>query len=133
MGYLAFPLNVRYGLGAGPAEAYVFAGATFGALLTADQKRESPGGDVDTDVKSALAGFLVTVDLGGGIGYRLNDRLSAGADVRYSLGVTDVAKSDPALAVKSWHTNGLQLIVGISYRFGAVTPAPDRTSNYARN
>ena len=116
MSYLAFPLHARYGLGAGPAEAYVFAGVTVGALLGSSQKRD------DTDAEGSfakLADLEVSLDLGAGIAYRATDRISAGADLSYSLGLNDVGTAS-TVGLGNWHTNGVQILGLVSYRFGAV-------------
>jgi opacity protein-like surface antigen len=121
LGYLAFPVAVRYDLGAGAAEAYVLGGATLGALLSATQRRAS--GD-ELDVKDRLAGLEVTLDLGAGIGYRLSPHVTVAAEVTYSLGLTQVAGADAAVDVKPWKSNTVQLVGGLTYTFGARPESP---------
>ena len=118
MSYLAFPLHARYGLGAGPAEAYVFAGVTFGALLGSSQKRDDTGAGGNF---AKLADVEVSLDLGAGIAYRASNRVSVGADLSYSLGLNDVG-SQSTVGLGNWRTNGVQILGFVSYRFGAVTP-----------
>ena len=125
LSYVALPINVRYGLGAGLAEAYVFAGTTLAALVSANQHRDDTG--ADTDVKSHLSTFEITLDLGAGIGYRVSPKISATVEVRYSLGLNQVAGNDPALAVGSWKTNTIQIVGGLVYSFGAGKTEPTPT------
>ena len=123
MSYLAFPLHARYGLGAGPAEAYVFAGVTLGALVGSSQKRDDTGAEGSF---AKLADLQVSLDVGAGIAYRATDRISVGADLSYSLGLSDVG-SQSAVGLGNWKTNGVQILGFVSYRFGAVTarsPSP---------
>lgn len=123
MSYLAFPLHARYGLGAGPAEAYVFAGATLGVLVGSSQKRDDTGAEGSF---AKLSDVQVSLDLGAGIAYRATERISVGADLSYSLGLNDVG-TQSTVALGNWKTNGVQILGFVSYRFGAVTspsPAP---------
>jgi opacity protein-like surface antigen len=119
LGYLAFPVNVRYDLGAGAAEAYVVGGASFGVLLAATQRRAS---GEELDVADRLAGLEVTLDLGAGIGYRVSPHVTVAAEVTYSLGLTQVAGADAAVDVKPWKSNTVKLAFGLTYTFGAGRP-----------
>lgn len=128
LGYLQIPVSVRYLLGAGPAEAYVVGGATLGFLTSATQ---TPDGGVDTDVKGALSSVAISLDLGAGIGYRVLPHVTAALEVGYSLGLNEIAGSDPVLAVKSWKMSSVQIVVGLTYTFGkprAVAPVPQTAS-----
>jgi opacity protein-like surface antigen len=118
MSYLAFPLHARYGLGAGPAEAYVFGGVTVGALVGSSQKRDDTGASGSF---ASLADVLISLDLGAGIAYRATDRVSVGADLSYSLGLTDVGTAS-TVGLGNWKTNGVQILGFVSYRFGTVEP-----------
>jgi opacity protein-like surface antigen len=115
LSYLALPLNLRYQLGTGSPSVYLFAGTTLGALLAANERSQ---GGAERDVKDQLSGVEVTLDLGGGIVYRMTPNLGVNLDVRYALGLSKVAQDSAVLDVSSWKTNTVQIVLGVTYRFG---------------
>jgi hypothetical protein len=119
LSYLTLPINLRWDLGSGPTLAYLFAGTTFGALLAATEQHQ---GAASTSVKGDLHDLEVTLDLGFGIGYRLTPAIAIVFDVRYSLGLTQVAADRAALDVSSWTSRTIQMVAGIAYTFGARPP-----------
>jgi opacity protein-like surface antigen len=125
--YIQIPVNLRYLLGAGPAEAYVLGGATLGFLTGATQTLALDTGPSETDVKDALSKVAVSLDIGAGIGYRVLPHATASLEVAYSLGLNEIAGTGPTLAVKSWKMTSVQILIGLTYNFGparAVTPIP---------
>ncbi len=120
LSYLALPVNLRYELGAGATEAYLFGGATLGVLIGGSQTRAT---GEDTDVKGALTAVEVTADIGAGIAYRLAPSISVALDVRFSLGLNDVAPAAAAIDVKPWSLQTIQILVGSVYTFGAAAPS----------
>jgi len=118
LSYLSFPVSLRYELGAGAAEAYLSGGGTVGVLLAASQTLAA----ADTDIKSQLAGVELTADVGAGIAYRVSAHLSVALDLRFSIGLNNIASSAAAIEVNSWRMQTIQILVGSVYTFGDRPP-----------
>jgi opacity protein-like surface antigen len=112
-GYLAIPINLRFDVLTGTVPLYLFAGSTIGALVSATEERNGQ----TMDVKSQLRPYDITLDLGGGIGYRFTPNLTVICDVRFSYGLIDTAKDDAVLAIDSWQTRNVKVVLGVSYTF----------------
>ena len=119
LGYLAVPVNLRYDLSTGTVPLYLFAGTTLGALLFATQSE----GTTSTDVKSQLRPVDVSLDLGGGIGYRISPNLAVLCDVRFSYGLLDDVKQDAVLALDSWQQRAVKVVLGVTYTFNPLSPS----------
>lgn len=115
LGYLAAPINLRYDVLTGSVPLYLFAGTTVGALLHATQEQNGQ----QTDAKNQFRAIDVTLDLGGGIGYRLSPSLSVLGDVRFSYGLID----DTMLGVDSWRSRNVKVVLGLTYTFSPITAA----------
>jgi len=112
LNYLELPINLKFDIGSEQIPLYVFAGTTVGTLLSAVAREETEGSD--SDVGDAFKSFDLSLDLGGGIGYRLASHLTTVADIRYSLGLTDIAKeSNQLLAADSWKTRNIKIVLGL--------------------
>ena len=119
LGYLALPLNLRYDISRSTVPMYLFAGTTLGALLFATQSQ----GTTSTDVKSQLRPIDVSLDLGGGIGYRISPSVTVLCDVRFSFGLLDDVKQDAALAVDSWQQRAVKVVIGVTYTLNPLAPS----------
>ena len=119
LGYLAIPINLRYDMLTGPVPVYLFAGTTLGALLFATQTE----GETSTSVRDQIRPIDVTLDVGGGIGYRVSPNFAVMLDVRYSFGLIDDVKPDAALAMDSWKTRDIKFVFGVTYTFNPLAPA----------
>ena len=109
LSYLALPVNLRWDLGTGRTMAYVFAGTTLGLLLAASRG--------ETDIKSHLHALEVAIDLGFGVGYRLTPAFAVTFDVRYAIGLNQVAADRAALDASSWTSRSIQMVAGLAYTF----------------
>jgi len=109
LSYLALPVNLRWDLGTGTTLAYVFAGTTVAALLAASRG--------ETDIKSHLHGVEIAIDLGFGIGYRLTPAIAVTFDVRYAIGLNQVAADRVALEASAWTSRSIQMVGGVAYSF----------------
>jgi hypothetical protein len=121
LGYLAIPVNLRYELGVGSTTAYVFAGATLGALLAAEERRE---GGSSQDIKDQLNAVDISLDLGFGLAYHLSPAVALLFDVRYCVGLNQIAKGDAVLDTSSWTSRAIQMVAGLSYTFGVGVGGP---------
>ena len=73
-------------------------------------------------MKGQLRPIDVTLDLGGGIGYRFSPSTTVGCDIRWSFGLLD-DKADDALAVDSWRTRNVKVVLGVTYTLNPLAPA----------
>jgi opacity protein-like surface antigen len=119
LGYLALPINLRYDVLTGRVPVYLFAGTTLGALLFATATDDG----MSTSVRDQIRPIDVTLDLGGGIGYRMSPNFAVMVDVRYSFGLIDDVKSEAALAVDSWKTRDIKVVFGVTYTFNPLAPS----------
>lgn len=119
LGYLALPLNLRYDISRSTVPIYLFAGTTLGALLFATQSQ----GTTSTDVKGQLRAIDVSLDLGGGIGYRISPNVAVLCDVRFSYGLLDNVKQDAVLAVDSWQQRAVKVVFGVTYTLNPLAPS----------
>jgi opacity protein-like surface antigen len=117
--YLAIPISLRYDLATGTVPVYLLAGTTLGALLAATEQR----GGATNDVRDQLRPVDFSLDVGGGIGYRVSPHVAVMLDVRYSFGLTDDAQPDASLGVDSLRGRNLSVVLGVTYRF-APSPSP---------
>ena len=105
--YLSIPVMGRYKLGSGDTSRYIVAGPEFGFLLSAKVKVDDEEEDVKDELKSIDLGFNV----GAGVSMDMGT-MPAFAEVRYSLGLSDIDDSDDPTSVK---TTGIQLFVGVMF------------------
>ena len=104
--YLSVPVMVRYNLGSGDASPYIVVGPEFGFLLSAKTKFGDEEEDFKDEVKSIDLGFNV----GAGVSMDLGT-MPAFAEVRYSLGLSDIDDNDAGTT----KTTGIQLFVGMMF------------------
>jgi hypothetical protein len=119
--YLAIPVNLRYQVGFGAVGGYLFGGTTVGALLAAE--RRLSGGE-EEDVKGELSAIAITLDLGGGLSWRVSPAFALLLDVRYSAGLRDAARGDEVLETGAWKARDIKVALGVTYTFGARPAAP---------
>jgi hypothetical protein len=87
--YFEIPLSLNVKFLEGDIIPYLFAGPVFSRLISA--KVESEGETVD--VKDEIESNEFSLDFGGGVAFRIATDAYLTADVRYSLGLTDIIKS----------------------------------------
>ncbi len=115
LNYLDIPINLKLDLGSDEMPLYLFAGTTVGTLLTAvanETVENEPGHE--HDIKSQFNSVDLSLDLGGGIGYQIIPHIDLIADLRYSMGLTDIAKEEnQLLSADSWKTRNIKIVVGM--------------------
>ena len=105
--YLSVPVMGRYKLGSGDTSPYIAAGPEFGFLLSADVEFAGEEDDVKDEIKSIEIGFNV----GAGVSMDMGT-MPAFAEVRYSLGLSNIDDSTSDVSIK---TTGIQLFVGVMF------------------
>ena len=106
---LSIPVLVKAKFGTGEIKPYVFAGPELGFTM----KSEQTVGTTTTDIKSNTASTNFSLDFGGGAEYKLNPSTGLFADLRYSLGLSNLNNvSGSATTVK---TTGIQFFVGVKF------------------
>lgn len=68
------------------------------------------GGETE-DVKDETKSNEYSLDFGGGVAFRIATDVYLTADVRYSLGLTDIIKSNES----SWKSRDIRLLVGLLF------------------
>ncbi len=90
---------------------YLFAGPVFSLLNSSKVEIEGE----TQDVKDATRSNEYSLDFGGGIAFRITPDMHLTADIRYSLGLTDIAKPEPDEL--SWKSRDIRLLVGLLFNF----------------
>jgi hypothetical protein len=116
--YITLPLMVRYTFGNRFRTSFT-AGTFFGYAM--QHRLETDFGDhvETTDMSNQINRFNTGIILGAGIEYSLFKQCTIGVDMRDQLGLANL---DPKNSLSYFHTNSLQLLIRVSYRFGYVFP-----------
>jgi outer membrane protein W len=104
--YFEIPLSLNAKLLEGDITPYLFAGPVFSLLISA--KVESEG--KTEDVKDEIESIEFSLDFGGGFAFRIATDVYLTADVRYSLGLTNIAKDE-----SSWRSRDIRLLLGLLF------------------
>jgi hypothetical protein len=110
--YVEFPVSLKAKFGNSEKVPYLFVGPNLGFIVSAKSKTKVPGQPLTTDLESSTEEFDIALDVGGGVEYPFFSNASLMLDIRYSLGILDIDKTDSM----SWRTNGLQMILGVIIR-----------------
>ena len=105
--YFEIPLSLKVRFSENDITPYLFAGPVFSFLNSA--KVES-GGETQ-DVKDETKSNEYSLDFGGGVAFRIATDVYLTADVRYSLGLTDIIKSNES----NWKSRDIRLLVGLLF------------------
>ena len=101
---------------AGPVSPYVVAGPDIGFLMSAKETDEPTGyQSSESDIKDQLKSLNLALDFGAGVGYKLVPTTTVTFDVRYSLGLSDIASDTykQQSGNQSIKTTGFQIIAGV--------------------
>ncbi|MEW6511534.1 MAG: porin family protein [Bacteroidota bacterium] len=114
--YLNLPFLFKVKFLKGMVRPYGFAGPSFGILLSSKSKTEGagPGFDGESDLKDFTEGTNFAIDFGGGAEINIIPKLGLTADVRYSLGLSDINKTPAAPGAQALKikTRGFQVLLG---------------------
>jgi hypothetical protein len=110
--YIQVPVLLKVHVIPGPISPMVYAGPYGAYMLTAKGVSFVGGVTESVDIKDQIKSTDYGVVFGGGIDFRL-PVLKLSAEVRYNLGLANVAKNaDPGMSVK---TKSLMVLVGIGF------------------
>lgn len=117
--YLNLPLLFKVKFLKGMVRPYGFVGPNIGILLSSSSKVEGagPGVDGETDLKNFTEGTDFAIDFGGGAEINVMPKLGIIADLRYSLGLSDINKTPAAQGAQTLKikTRGFQVLVGAMF------------------
>lgn len=113
--YFDLPLLLQVRFSKGPLTPYLFAGPTLGILISAHLDTELDGESWTDDVRDQTEPAELGVDFGGGLELKLFARSSIVADIRYSLGFTNIAKRQDAFDPSSWKSRDIKILVGMMF------------------
>ena len=115
--YIQIPILLKLKIPvAGPVSPYVVAGPDIGFLMSAKETDEPNGyPSSEGDIKDNLKSLNFALDFGAGVGYKLVPKTTLTFDVRYSLGLSDIASDTykQQAGNQSIKTTGFQLIAGV--------------------
>ncbi len=126
--YLEIPVHVKWQIGAAAVRPYVFAGPNLGVLLAATLEEEIPPPAVPEpeyresgtrDIQDRFASTNFAVDFGAGVTYDVAVDIQLIMDVRYSLGLSNIAKppdpNDQGFEPDSWKSRDVRILVGVLF------------------
>jgi opacity protein-like surface antigen len=100
----------------GPITPVIFAGPSIGFKMSATNTFEVAGQTQDTDLKDQIKSTDFGLQLGGGVEFAATRQVHVAADVRYGLGLTNLAKEVAGAAQQQTaKTRGLMFGVGVLF------------------
>ncbi len=114
---LDIPILAKVKFLQGVVRPYAFAGPSIGFVLSAKEDWEPIGyASQEVDIKDNTSSVDFGLVFGGGAEFHIARSIALTADVRYSLGLSDMAK-EPAGARgdQKIHTRGFQALAGILF------------------
>ncbi len=109
---LEIPILFKVKFLTGSIRPYAFVGPNLGLLLSATRTLGSAGNVQDIDIKKDAAGLDFALDFGGGAEFMAARNIGLLADVRYSLGLTNMFSPQQGTAAQSIKNRGFQIMVG---------------------
>jgi len=126
--YLELPVHVKLQTGTGAVRPYIFGGPNLGILLAASVTEEIPPpvGTLEEsrqsgtqDIKDEISSTNFVFDFGGGLTCDVSPTIQLQMDVRYSLGLSNIAKppdpNDQSFQPDSWKSRDIKVLVGILF------------------
>jgi len=111
--YFEIPVLVKIGFDAMLIKPYVFAGPAVGFLTSASGESEYQGLTASIDMKDKTKSTEFSLNFGGGIAYPIAPLLSLTGDIRYSLGLTNIAKPQSPTDKSDWKSRDVKVFVGL--------------------
>jgi opacity protein-like surface antigen len=113
---LDLPLLFKVKFLQGVIRPYAFAGPDLGFVLTATRSYSITGlNRPDEDLKSNTASTDFAIDFGGGAEYNVMPKLGITLDVRYSLGLSNMAKPPAGDPSETDKVSGFQIFAGVMF------------------
>jgi WD40 repeat protein len=122
LNYIDIPILLKAKFDEGQLRHYLMAGPNIGFLSVADVEPRGAGLTTTSSKKDQLNSMNFSFDLGGGVEYSLDQHTDLFANLKYSIGLTDIIKSDRFMINPvtdgdhfKHYTYGLQLSFGIKF------------------
>jgi opacity protein-like surface antigen len=113
---LDLPLLFKVKFLQGVIRPYAFAGPNIGFVLTATQSYSFAGENTpDDDLKSKTSSIDFGIDFGAGAEYNVMPKMGITLDVRYSLGLSNVANPPAGAASLTDKGAGFQILAGVMF------------------
>ncbi len=126
---LQFPILFKVKIPVGTKfRPYGFVGPNLGIVLSATQVGTNAAGTREVDLKnipgvgSVMSGMDFSLDFGAGAEYLIAHNIGLQADLRYSLGLSNIyspptapAQPGQAVVTPSWKTHGFQVLFGMMF------------------
>ena len=113
---LDLPLLFKVKFLQGVIRPYAFAGPDLGFVLTATRSYSITGlNRPDEDLKSNTASTDFAIDFGGGAEYNVMPKMGITLDVRYSLGLSNMANPPAGAASQTDKGAGFQILAGVMF------------------
>ncbi|HEX7571708.1 MAG TPA: porin family protein [Bacteroidota bacterium] len=118
---LQFPVLFKVKFMKGVIRPYAFAGPNIGFVLASTLSYSITGQTIpDQDLKSQTSSTDFAIDFGGGAEYNVTPKIGITLDVRYSLGVGNLANppatpGQVATTSQTNHASGFQILAGVMF------------------
>ena len=113
--YFEIPISVKAQFGTSALKPYIFAGPTLSFLLMAESESEFQGQISNNDIKNETASTELSLDIGAGVACEIAPTTSITADIRYTLGMTQIAKPSAPNDKSTWNSRDVKLFVGVLF------------------
>lgn len=119
MTYMQIPVLLKFNIPtAGKFDPFIYAGPSIGILLSANDKLEGTDEDYDEDIKDSFKSTDISAVLGLGAGFPMGASGQLTFEVRYDMGLTNVAEDmvieDETVAGDA-KTGSIGFLVGFSF------------------
>jgi opacity protein-like surface antigen len=118
---LQFPVLFKVKFLKGVIRPYAFAGPNIGFVLASTLSYSITGQTIpDQDLKSQTSSTDFAIDFGGGAEYNVTPKIGITLDIRYSLGVGNLANppatpGQAAATSQTNHASGFQILAGVMF------------------
>lgn len=109
--YIELPVLLMAHFGPSEFKPTLFAGPNIGINLKAEAEATSGSQSSTMDLKDDVESIDFALDFGAGGEYQINPTTALFANIRYSLGLSDIDKD----GTSSWKSTGVQILVGAEF------------------
>lgn len=114
--YFEIPVSLKYKIDVGVFKPYLFTGPTVSFLLSAElEEINFEGRKKNEDIKDETKLIEFSMDIGAGVAYEISPTISLTGDIRYTLGLTNNAKSSNPADDRNWKSRDVKLFVGLLF------------------
>lgn len=113
--YAELPFSVKVQFGSNILKPYIFAGPAVSFLLKAESDFEYQGRTNTFNIKDETKSTEFSVDIGAGAAYDIAASTSLTADVRYTFGLTQIARPKVPEDKSTWNSRDVKIFLGILF------------------